>query len=548
MSKSVIFGDEARTKLLEGINLVAKSVGATLGPKGRNAILSMNTAPPIITNDGVSIASFFNLVKDPYINTGCQMIKEVATKQNEPGDGTTTATILASALANEGIKYIISGRDPIEIKEGIERASKETIESLKKIAKQVKTTEELIQVATIAVEDEKTGKLIGEMMHEVGKDGAITVETSKDIKLEKDVAKGIKFEQGFATPYFMTNPFRQEAVYEDVPILVTDHTFSINEELSPIADGLAEKGIKGLVIICDDMKNEALTTSVTNTIKGIFHFLVIRLPGLDEERTKQGEDIAVACGARFISKDIDKLENITLKDLGEAERVISKNDNTIIVKGGGSDKKIKDRIKILKEGYKEAISDFDRDKIKERIARLSGGIGVIRIGAATEQELNYKKHKIEDALAATRAAVEEGIVPGGGVALLRLTEKEVLLPTKDEEFNKENVYPMYHFMTNIGEQIFYEAIKSPIRKIVENAGKNPETIIEKILENENPNWGWDAKNNEFKDMIKYGIIDPIKIVRKAIENAVSMAIMLLSSESLIVDIPEDKKEEPRRPR
>jgi len=529
MSKEVIFGDNARAKLLEGINIVSKAVGATLGPKGKNAILSRDTAPPIITNDGVSIASFFNKTKDPWVNVGVQSIKEVATKQNEPGDGTTTAVILAASLANEGVKYILSGRDPIEIKEGIERASKETIEALKKISKPLNSIEELVQVATIAVEDEVTGKLIGEMMHEVGKDGAITVETSKDIKLEKDVAKGIKFEQGFITPYLMTNPFRQEAVYEDVPILVTDHIISINEELSPLADGLLAKGIKGLVIICDDMKNEALTTAVTNTIKNIFSFLVIRLPGLDEERTNQGEDIAVACGAKFISKDIDKLEDVTSQDLGSAERVISKHDYTIIVKGGGSDKKIKDRVKILKQGYKEAISDFDRDKIKERIARLSGGIGVIRIGAATEQELIYKKHKIEDALAATRAAVEEGIVAGGGVVLLRLVKE-----TQD-----------------LGEQIFYEAIKAPIKKIVENAGKNPETIIEKILENKNLSWGWDAKKNEFKDLVEAGIIDPIKVTRKAIENAVSMSCMLISSESLICEIPDDnetKKQMPGRVR
>ncbi|NCN25015.1 chaperonin GroEL, partial [Candidatus Berkelbacteria bacterium] len=454
--KEVIFAGDARTKLLEGVNLVAKAVSATLGPKGRNAVISRDTAPPIITNDGVTIAASFNKVKDPYINTGVQMIKEVATRQNEPGDGTTTATILAAYLVNEGVKHILAGVDPIEIKNGIESASKETIQGLKDSAKPIKTKEELIQVATIAVENSEAGKLIGEMMDEVGKDGAITVETSKDIKLEKDIAPGIKFEQGFMTPYFMTNPYRQEAVYEEIPILVTDHTISINEELAPLADGLLEKGIKGLVIICDDMKNEALTTTVKNTIQGIFNFLVIRLPGLDEQRAKNGEDIATAVGAKFISKEIDKLLEIKLENLGEAERVISKFDSTVIVKGGGTQKDIDNRIKVLKEEQKTAISDYDRDQLKERIARLSGGIGVLRIGAATQQELIYKKHKIEDALAATRAATEEGIVAGGGVALLRLS------------------YPQ---TDNIGKKILYDAIREPIKQIASNAGKNAETII-----------------------------------------------------------------------
>jgi len=519
--KEIKFGEEARTKMLEGINLVAKAVANTLGPRGRNAIISRDTVHPVITNDGVTIAAFINKVEDPFVNVGVQAIKEVSVRQNEPGDGTTTATILAASLVNEGSKHIIAGIDPIEIKEGIEKASKATIEELKRIAKPVDSKEELIQIATISVEDEETGRIIGEMMHEVGKDGAITVETSKDVKLEKDITQGMKFEQGMITPYLMTNPYRQEAVYEDMPILVTDHTISIDEELVPLTDGLMEKGIKGLVIICDNMKGEALTTVVRNTMKGIFSFLVVRLPGLDEARTFNGEDIAIACGAKFISKDLDQFENITLEDLGSAERVISKNDYTVIVKGAGTKKEIDNRVKILKEEYKVAISDFDRDQLKERIARISGGIGVIRIGAATDQELTYKKHKIEDALAATRAAAEEGIVLGGGVALLRLSKES----------------------DNIGEKIFYEAIKAPIRKIAGNAGKNPETIIEKILENENKNYGWDAKRNEFKDLIESGIIDPVKVTRKAIENAVSMATIFLTCESLIVDIPEEKKPE-----
>ncbi len=516
--KEVIFSGDARSKLLEGVNMVAKAVSATLGPKGRNCVISRNAAPPVITNDGVTIAASFNTVVDPYVNTGVQMIKEVSTKQNEPGDGTTTATILAAYLVNEGVKQITSGSDPIEIKDGIESASREVIAKLKSQAKQISTEEEMIQIATIAVEDKETGKLIGEMMHQVGKDGAITVETSKDVKLEKDIAQGMKFDQGFLTPYFMTNPYRQEAVYEDMPILVTDHTISINEELAPLADGLLEKGIKGLVIICDNMKAEALTTAVKNTVEGVFNFLVISLPGLDEQRTNAGQDIAVAVGAKFISKDIDKLLEIKLEDLGEAERIISKQDYTVIVKGGGTKQDIDNRVKVLKEEIKSAISDYDRDQLKERIARLSGGIGVLRIGAATEQELMYKKHKIEDALAATRAAIDEGIVVGGGVALLRIAGTD--------------------------DGIIQDAIRQPISHIASNAGKNADTIVDKILAEKNPNFGWDAKTDTFKDLFKAGIVDPVKVTRKAIENAVSMAIMFLTCESLIIELPEEKKEKP----
>jgi chaperonin GroEL len=525
MSKEILFSDEARQKLLEGINLVAKAVTKTLGPCGKNSILSRDTAPPLVTNDGVSIASFFNKVADPWINTGIQMIKEVATKQNEPGDGTTTATLLAASLVNEGVKSLSAGADPVIIQEGIKQASLETIEKLKKIAKSITGQEELVQVATIAVEDEESGQLIGEMMQEVGKDGAITVEVYNNIRLEKEMADGMKIEQGFILPYFMTNPFRQEAVFEGMPILVTDHLISTNTELIPIVDKLTQKGIKGLVIICDNMRGEALATALKNTLEKNFFFLVIQLPGLDEKRTDNGEDIAIVCGARFINKNINKLEDIRIEDLGSADKVISKSDNTIIVKGAGKNKDIVSRLKILKEKYKSVISDFERDQIKERIARIVGKIGVIKVGAPTEQELNYKKYKIEDALAATRAAMEEGIVPGGGISLLRIADENLK--------NKE---------LEIGKKIFYEAITMPIKKIAENAGKNPDTIIDYILRNNNFNYGWDAKTDKYVDMVEAGIIDPLKVVRTEIENAVSMATIFLSTESLICEILEENKD------
>lgn len=522
-------GNEAREKLLEGVNLIADIVGSTLGPKGRNVVLSRNAAAPIITNDGVSIASWFNVVEDPWVNTGVQMIKEVSTKSNIVGDGTTTVTVLAQKLVNEGSKYLAAGIDHIEIVDGIKSASRETLEKLNKIAKPITTKEELIQVATISVEDEETGKLIGEIMHEVGSDGAVTVETSKDVKLEKDIANGMKFDQGFLDDRFMTNPFRQQSIIEEVPILVTNHSFSFDHELVPLIEALVkQENVHGLVIICDIMKGQVLATALKTTMASVmnpgpnsFTFLVIGLPGLDYARMLAGQDIAIACGATFVDKDITPIDQINLEHLGYAKRVIAGREETVIVDGAGSKDKVKERIKELRAELSEAISDEDRDAIKERIARLTGGIGVVRIGAATQQELDYKKLKIEDALAATRAAAEEGVVAGGGVALLRLMREP----------------------KNIGEKIFFDAIKAPIRKIAENAGMNSDTVIEKILSNKNVNYGWDAKKNEYKDLVKSGIIDPVKVTRKALENATSMAVMYLTSEGLVVDKPEEKKPE-----
>jgi chaperonin GroEL len=523
MSKKVLFGDEARDKLLEGINLIEKTVGRTLGPRGRNSILSRGgTAAPVITNDGVSISSFFNKIEDLWANEGVQMIKEVASKQNEPGDGTTTATVIAAALSNEGVEQIKDGAEPNALREGINRAAKETIEKLIKSATQISTKEEYVRVAKLSVEDDEIGQIIGEMMFEAGKDGAVTVETSKEAKLEKDMAQGIKFEQGWVSPYMMTNVYRRESVYENAPILVTDQVISTNEQFVHIAEKLIDQKYKAMVIICDEMKGEALHTAITNTIKpeGAFGFLVITLPGLDEWRSRAAEDIAVSVGARFIPKGLEKLDDITVEDLGSAKRVIAKEFETIIVNGGGSKKDVKDRIEAVKAELKSSVTPSDRDLLKERIARLSGGIGVLRIGAATDQELNYKKLKIEDALAATRAAVEEGIVAGGGVALLRCFKES----------------------TDVGENIFYHAIQQPIIKIIENAGKNPETITKKVLAEQNPNYGWDAKTDEYKDLFEAGIIDPVKVTRKAVENAVSMASIFLTAESLIVDVPEAKND------
>ena len=518
--KKVLFAGEAKWKLLEGINLVSKAVGSTIGPKGKNAILDRRTALPIITNDGVSIANWFNRVEDPFINTGVQMIKEVAQKSNEVGDGTTTATVIASYLVNEGTKKIEAGEDPAGIVDGIKLAASETLHKLKKLSKPLNTRAELIQVATISVEDKDLGELVGDVISEVGRDGAVTVETYHDLRQETEITKGIKFEQGFVTPYMITNPFRQEAVLEDVPVLICDHIFAMNDDIAPLANKLMEQGFKGMVLICDDIKGEALATAVKNTLKGIFHFLIIRLPGMDEQRQIIGKDLSVGVGANFIDKNLIPINEIDLSELGHAGKVISTAFDTVIMKGAGTKLEIKNKIQIMKEELGKAISDEERDNIKERIARLSSSIGVIKIGYPTEQELIYKKHKLEDALAATRAAEEEGTIAGGGVALLRLA-------------------PFGKFNPDAGEYVFYQAIQEPIRKIIENAGKNPETIIEKIRNNKNPNYGFDAKIGEFRDMFINGIVDPVKVTRKAIENAVSMACMFLSTETLIVDILEE---------
>lgn len=521
MSKEILFGNDAREKLLEGIDLVAKAVTKTLGPKGKNSILSNITAPPTVTNDGVTIARYFNIVKDPWVNTGVQMIKEVAIKQNEPGDGTTTATLLAASMIHDGIKALSAGIDSIVIQDGIRRASLEIIEKLKKIAKPAETKEDLIKVATISVEDDKSGVLIGSVMHEVGKDGAVTVEVHKGVDIEKETAQGMRFDQGYMSQLFITDWLRYEANLGDVNILVTDHVISHNDEILPIVEQVAANKRNMLVIICDDMRGEAMQTTIANTANGKFRFLVIPLPGLDSARSDNGVDIATVCGAKFIHRDLEKLQNVKFEDLGSAEQLISKADSTTISRGAGKKKDIEKWIEILKGGLKSQISDFDRDQLKERIARVSQGVGVVKVGAPSQQELNYKKLKVEDALAATRAAMEEGVVPGGGVALLRLAR------------SKQPDDP--------GEKILYDAIEMPIRQIAKNANKNDDEIIDQIIENENFDFGWDAKTDKFVDMINSGIIDPLKVVRKAIENAVSVAVTFLGTESLICEVDEEKK-------
>lgn len=527
MYKMVKRKEDARKKLLEGVNLVGDVVGSTIGPKGKNVVLSRVAGPPRVTNDGVSIATHFNLVEDPWVNTGVQWIKGVSMKSNIVGDGTTTATVLAQALVNEGVKQINAGQDVNEIVDGLRAGEKEIQGHLDTMAKKIKTKQELIDIATISMEDEEAGKLVGELMHEIGQDGAVTVHTSKDVKLETEISSGMKFEEGWVDDRFMTDPLRQRTVLDNVPILVTNHAVVYNDQLKGIAEGLVAKDVRKLVIICDKMQGQALATAIKNTQDGGFTFLVIGLPGLDLKRTLAGKDIAIACGAQFIDKDITPLQDVSFEtDLGFAERVICDRESTAIIGGEGKKKDIQHRIDQLKEELKVAISDYDRDNLKERIAALAGKIGIIRVGTPTEQELEYKRDKFEDALAACRAAMDLGIVPGGGVALLQASSFK----------------QMFSSTRTAADKILIYALRAPMTRIVENAGKNAETIIDKVSSMPK-NYGFDAKVGDFKDMLKSGIIDPVKVTKAALENAVSMAIMFFTSESLIVDKPEEKRPE-----
>ena len=517
MYQEVLRGSEARNKILKGINTVAEPIAATIGPKGRNAVISRGSSSPLITNDGVTIARAFGKLKDDYENDGAQMVKGVSIRSNEVGDGTTTSTVLAAAMANEANKLLASGVDPIVLKEGIERAYEKAKKKLEKMSLPVSDMKRLVQVATISVEDDVTGEIIGKMMHDVGEDGAITVETSRDVKFESKITEGIKFEQGFISWHFMTNPIRQETVVDNAPILVTNHVLeSWEDQMLPVTEHLVQKGIKSLTLICDDIKGDALVGAIQNIQAGEFLYNIIRLPGLDEARTDNGRDIAIAVGAEFIDKNVAPFSSITLPQMGYAKRVITKPYETIIVNANGKKKEIAKRIKELKKEKEISIYPEDRDKLKERIARLSQGIGVIRVGSATELELNYKKLKIEDALAATRAAQEEGIVPGGGIALLNLYEKS----------------------DHPGEKVFYESLKEPFRRIAENAGKNAGALEEKVLTLPLGE-GWDAKNDKYVDMLESGIIDPVKVTKAALQNSTSMALMFISMDSHIVGIEED---------
>jgi len=528
MPKQIKFSEDARRALQKGVNILANSVKVTLGPKGRNVILDKDFGSPIITNDGVTIAKEIEL-KEKFANMGAQMVKEVATKTNDvAGDGTTTATLLAQHIINEGLKNIAAGANPMAIRRGIEKATQAVIKSLKSLSQEVSGKAEISQVASISANDKEIGNLIAEVMDLVGRDGVITVEESKTLGLEKEVVEGLQFDQGYVSAYMMTDATRQQAVIENPYILITDKKISAISDILPLLEAMTQTGKKDLVIIADDIDGEALATLVLNKLRGILNVVATKAPGFGDRRKELLEDIAIVTGGQVISEDtgID-FKNVNLEMLGTARKVMADKDNTTIIEGKGKDKDIKARVAQIKIQMEKVDSDFDREKLEERLAKLSGGVGVIKVGAATEVEQKEKQHRVEDAVSATRAAVEEGIVAGGGVALIDSLKSLADLVLPDDE--------------QIGVEIMKKTLEQPIRQIAENAGQNGGVIIEAIRKME-PGIGYNATTGEFVNMIKSGIIDPFKVTRAALQNAASSGAMLLTTEAAIAELPKDDKD------
>ncbi|OIP23427.1 chaperonin GroEL [bacterium CG_4_10_14_0_2_um_filter_33_32] len=527
MAKQLLFNEKARRSLKRGVDILADAVKITLGPKGRNVVLDKGFGGPTITNDGVTIAKDIDL-EDKFENMGAQLVKEVATKTNDvAGDGTTTATLLAQALIDEGLKNVTAGANPIGIRRGLEKATDVVVKELQKNAKEISGKEEVAQVATISAQDPEVGKLIADVMDQVGKDGVITVEESQTMGLEKEIVEGMQFDRGYVSHYMVTNTERMEAVFENPKILITDYKISAVADILPVLEKMAQSGKKDLVIIAEDIEGEALATLVVNKLRGTFNTLAIKAPGFGDRRKEMLSDIAILTGATVISEETGmKLDGTEVGMLGEARKVVSDKDNTTIVEGKGSEAEIKKRIAQIKAQLETSTSDFDKEKMQERLAKISGGVAVIKVGAATEVELQEKKHRIEDAVQATKAAVEEGIVAGGGTALIdALPVLEDLDFTGDEE-------------TAI--KLLRRAMEEPLRQIAANAGREGSVVVDEVKKREK-NVGYDADKHEYVDMIKAGIIDPLKVTRSAIQNAVSVASMLLTTEAAVTDIPEKEK-------
>ncbi|MAZ30420.1 chaperonin GroEL [bacterium] len=533
MAKEVIFGEDVKKKLKKGVDTVADAVKVTLGPRGRNVVIDKGFGGPTITNDGVSIAKDITL-KDKFENMGAEIIKEVANKTNElAGDGTTTATVLTQALVHEGLKQTSMGLNAMAVRAGMEHAATDVVAALKDMATQIDSTDEIKQVATISAENEEIGEKIAETIEQVGKDGVVTVEEGQSFGIETEFTEGMEFDRGYVSPYMVTNPERMEAEYKDAQILVTDMKVSSVQSILPLLEKIAQAGKKELVIIADEIEGEALTTFVVNKLKGGFSVLGVKAPGYGDRKKEMLQDIAILTGGDLISTDFGhKLEEVDIDQLGTADRVVSSKDHTTIVSGGGTKNAIDERVAALKTQLDGASSKFDKEKLEERIAKLSGGVGVIRVGAATETEMKYLKLKIEDAVNATRAAIEEGIVPGGGTSLAKASgvvgeklEKKDLI---DEE--------------RVGYSIVVKALEMPLRQIADNTGKIDGAVVVEKVKAAGGNAGYDAAKNEMvEDMIKTGIIDPVKVERAGVENAVSAAAILLTSEAAIADEPEDDK-------
>jgi len=526
-AKEVRFGEVARHKIMRGVNTLADAVTVTLGPKGRNVVIEKSWGAPTVTKDGVTVAKEIQL-EDKFENMGAQMVKEVASKTSDvAGDGTTTATVLARSIFVEGSKMVAAGHDPMTLKRGIEKAVQRAVEELKSLSKATKGKDEIKQVGTVSANGDTTiGEIIAEAMDKVGKEGVITVEEAKSLETTLEVVEGMQFDRGYLSPYFITDPERMEAVLEDPYILVHEKKISAMKDLLPLLEQVAKSG-KPLLIIAEDVEGEALATLVVNKIRGTLHVCAVKAPGFGDRRKAMLQDIAILTGGKMIAEELGiKLENVTLQDLGRAKRVVVDKDNTTIIDGAGKKSEIEGRIKQIRAQIEETTSDYDREKLQERLAKLVGGVAVIRVGAATEVEMKEKKARVEDAMHATRAAVEEGIVPGGGVALVRAAAALDDLDVPDDE--------------RVGVQIVRRAMEEPARRIAMNAGHDGSVVLEKIRSGKGA-YGFNAQTEQFEDLMKAGIIDPTKVVRTALQNAASVAALLLTTEAMVAEKPEEKK-------
>jgi chaperonin GroEL len=533
MAKQVIHGEESRAAILRGINQLADAVKITLGPKGRNVVIDKKFGSPTITKDGVTVAKEIEL-KDALENMGAQMVREVASKTSDvAGDGTTTATVLAQAIFREGVKTVAAGANPMALKRGIDKAVERATAEIKRLSKPVKG-DAIAQVGTVSANGDQTiGNIIAEAMNKVGKDGVITVEESKTMETSLEVVEGMQFDRGYLSPYFVTDPERMEAVLENPLILINEKKISSMKDLLPLLEQVAKMG-KPMLIIAEDVEGEALATLVVNKLRGTLNIAAVKDPGFGDRRKSMLEDIAILTGGKVISEDLGiKLENVKLEDLGRAKKITIDKDNTTIVEGAGKQSDIEGRVKTLRAQIDDTTSDYDREKLQERLAKLVGGVAVIKVGAATETEMKEKKARVEDAMHATRAAVEEGIVPGGGVALVRAAkalEKFEIFKAGEGDPDEQ-----------IGVNIVRRALEEPLRQIVQNAGKEGAVVVERVRSEKSENVGFNAQTEEFEDLVKAGVIDPAKVTRTALQNAASIAGLMLTTEAMVSELPEDEK-------
>jgi chaperonin GroEL len=534
-AKMLVFDEEARRKLKNGVDALANALKVTLGPRGRNVVLERKFGPPAVVDDGVSVAKEIEL-KDPFENLGAHLAREVATKTNDvAGDGTTTATVLAQAIVREGMKNVAAGANPMALKHGLERGVQALVAALRAMAKPVAGKEQIAQVATLSGHDSEIGEIIADVMEKVGKDGVITVEEGKGIRLETEFVEGMQMDRGYVSPYFVTNAERMEAIIDDPYILVTDKKISAIADILPVLERVLQV-TKNLVLVCEDCDGEALATLVVNKLRGTINALVVKAPSFGDRRKAILEDIAVLTGGTLITEEMGrKLDNAQVSDLGRARRVVATKEDTVIIEGHGSDEAIQGRIKQIRAQIEDTTSEFDREKLQERLAKLAGGVAVVKVGAPTEVELKEKKLRVEDALSATRAAVEEGIVPGGGVALLRAV---AALDKVEKELTGDEL---------TGVRILKKAVEEPLRIIAENAGQEGSVVVDAVRRNKDAGYGYDAAVGEFCNLLERGIIDPVKVTRSGLENAASIATLLLTTETLVAEIPEPPGAAPQMP-